>query len=288
MNNRTLSFLSILTLGLAFAISLPTAAGTIEHDGWLSGEEADKAIELAIEHNVPIAVMRTYRTTTCPKCIGAARQMAASKSTKKMVRVMLYVNGDESLKSDAASKLMRKAHGQVKDPSGWIPDLYFLMPDGRALGFVPYEDSAKTESEAKAVSQMAAWIKGVDKTLAKADKDADKGRFESALKAVDEIIDQDAKINHLIRIQVGAIDKKEKMPETPVSLIFPGLKDTKVAEYKALAMSKIDEAKKLIEKEELRDAQRMLKTLSRIPDDFEAKAKAAELMEEVVELLKAS
>lgn len=288
MNHRTLSFLSILTLGLTLALSLSADAGTIEHDDWLFGEEADKAIELAIEHNVPVAIMRTYRTTTCPKCIGAARQMTSSKSTQKMVRVMLYVNGDANLKSDAAAKLLNKAYGQVKDPSGWIPDLYFVMPDGQALGFVPYEDAATTESEAKAVTQIAAWIKGVDKSLDKADRDAEKGRFESAIKDLDEIVEQDAKINHLVRIQLGVIDKKEKMPETPVGQFFPGLKDKKVAEYKAMAMQKIDEAKALIQKEELREAQRLLRTLSRTPEDFEANAKAQELMDEVVELLKAS
>jgi hypothetical protein len=285
---KRIHLLSIFALGLAFAMSLSAGAGTIEHDGWLFGEEADEAIELAKEHNVPVAVMRTYRTTSCPKCMGAARQMAASKSTKKMVRVMAYVNGDAKLKSAATSKLLNKAYGQTKDPSNWVPDLYFVMPDGRVLGFVPYEDSAKTESEAKAVTQMAAWIKGIDKALEKADRDVEKGRYASALKDIDELMEQDAKINHMIRIQVGVIDKKEKMPETPVSLFFPNLKDEKVAEYQAVAMEQIGQARKLIEKEELRDAQRLLRTLSRTPEGWEAKAKAETMMQEVVELLKAS
>ena len=287
MMKRT-HLLPIFALGLAFAMSLPAGAGTIEHDGWLFGEEADKAIELAAEHNVPVAVMRTYRTTNCPKCMGAARQMAASKSTKKMVRVMAYVNGGDNLKSASASKLLNKAYGQTKDPSNWVPDLYFVMPDGRVLGFVPYEDSAKTESEANAVAQMAAWIKGVDKVLENADRDAEKGRYDAALKDIDELMEQDAKINHLIRIQVGVIDKKEKMPETPVSLFFPNLKDEKLAEYQALAMEQIGQARKLIEKEELREAQRLLRTLSRVPEGWEAKAKADAMMQEVIELLKAS
>ncbi len=270
------------------ALALPAAAGTIEHKGWLYGEEADKAIELAAEHNMPVAVMRTYRDTTCPKCIGAARQMAASKSTKKMVRVMAYVNGSADLKSEAASRLVNKAYSQTKDKSNWVPDLYFVMPDGRVLGFVPYEDSAKTEPEAKAVAQMAAWIKGVDEVLDKADRDAEKGRYAAALKDIDELLVQDAKINHMIRIQTGVIDKKEKMPETPASLFFPNLKDEKVAEYQALAMEQVGKARKLIEKEELREAQRLLRTLSRTPQGWEANTKAQAMMQEVVELLKAS
>lgn len=286
--NKPMHLLSLFALGLAFAMSLSATAGTIEHDGWLFGEEADEAIKKAKEYNVPVAIMRTYRETTCPKCIGAARQMAASKSTKKMVRVMVYVGGSPDLQSKEASALIKKAYGQTKDPSGWIPDLYFVMPDGRALGFVPYEDSAKAESESKAVLQMAAWLKGIDKTLEKADRDAEKGRFEAALKDIDEIMEQDAKINHMIRIQLGVIDKKEKMPETPVSLFFPTLKDEKVAEYKAMALEKIADAKKLIAKDELRDAQRLLRTLSRLPEGFEAKAQAQTLMEEVVEKLKSS
>ena len=285
---KRMHLLSLFALGLAFAMSLSVDAGTIEHDGWLSGAEADEAIEKAIEYNVPIAVMRTYRDTDCPKCMGAARQMASSKSTKNMVRVMAYVNGDSSLKSAAASKLVNKAYGQTKDKSSWIPDLYFVMPDGRVLGFVPYEDSASTESEAKAVLQMAAWIKGIDKEIEKADRNAEKGRFETAIKDIDKLMEQDAKINHMIRIQVGLVDKKEKMPETPVSLFFPTLKDEKVAEYKTMAMEKIAEAKKMIEKDELREAQRLLRTLSRLPEGFEAKAQAQTLMEEVVEKLKSS
>lgn len=285
---KQIHLLSLIAFGLVFAMSLPAHAGTIEHDGWLSGEAAEEAIELAKEHNVPIAIMRTYRETTCPKCMGAARQMAASKSTKKMVRVMAYVNGDASHKSEAVNKLLGNSYGQIKDKSNWIPDLYFVMPEGQVIGFVPYEDSAKTESEAKAVLQMATWIKGIDKTVEKADRNAEKGRFDSALKDIDEIMEQDAKINHMIRIQLGLIDKKEKMPETPVSLFFPNLKDEKVAEYKAMAMDKIADAKKLIEDDELRDAQRLLRTLSRLPEGFEAKTEAQALMEEVVEKLKAS
>jgi hypothetical protein len=279
--------MSIFAMGLSLMLALPTAAGTIEHDGWLYGEEADKAIELAIEHNVPVAVMRTYRETTCPKCMGAARQMAASKSTKKMVRVMVYVNGSDDLKTTSGAKLVNKAYGQTKDPSGWIPDLYFMMPDGRALGFVPYEDSASTEAEAKAVVQMAAWINGVEETLAKADQDIEKGRFSSALKDLEKIEEQDAKINHMIRIQLGVIDKKEEMPETPASLFFPGLKDKKVAEYKVKTLEMVAEARKMMEKDELREAQRLLLKLSRLPDDFEAKAKSEALMEEVIEKIKA-
>lgn len=288
MTRHLFSVFSSFALGLTLVLAVPAVGGTIAHEGWLYGEEADKAIELAQEHNVPVAVMRVQRTTDCPKCIGAARQMAASKSTKQMVRVMAYVGGGDNLKSEATNRLMNKAYGQTKDPSNWIPDLYFVMPDGRVLGFVPYEDSASTESEAKAVLQMAAWLKGVDKVLEKADRDAEKGRYEAALKDIDELMVQDAKINHMIRIQTGVIDKKEKMPETPVSLFFPNLKDEKVAAYQALAMEQIDKARKLIESKELREAQSLLRTLSRTPEGWDANTKAQAMMQEVVDLLKAS
>lgn len=288
MNTRTRSLLSIFALGLAVVLAQPTTAGTIQHAGWLYGEEADKAIERAQEHNVPVAVMRTYRETSCPKCMGAARRMAASKSTKKMVRVMVYINGSDDMNSEAASRLVNKGFGQTKDPSGWIPDLYFMMPDGRAIGFVPYEDSADTEAEAKAVAQIAEWLKDVAKTLEKADKDADKGRFDSALKAIDKIMEQDAQISHLVQRQLGVIDEKAEQPESPANPFFAGLKEEKLAEYKALAMEKIAEAEKFIEKEELRDAQRLLRVLARTPEDFEAHAAAQKLMDEVTEKLKAS
>lgn len=285
---RLFSRLGFLVLGLAFALTLPAGATVIEHEGWLFGEEANKAIELAQEHNVPVAVMRTYRDTTCPKCVGAARRMANSKSTSKMVRVMVYVGGSDDLKSASASKLVNKAYGQTKDPSNWIPDLYFMMPDGRALGFVPYEDAAQTETQAKAVVQIAEWLKDVEKTLEKADKDADKGRYESALKSIDKIMDQDAKISHLVQLQLRQIDKKAKQPETPANPFFAGLKAEKLAEYQAIAMEQIAKAKKLIEKEELREAQRLLRTLARTPEGFEAKTAAEKLMDEVNEKLKAS
>lgn len=280
---------SVAALSLLVVATLSAGAAVVENKGWLYGSEADEAIELAQKHNVPIAIMRMFRETDCPKCIGASRQMAASKSTKQMVRVMAYVGeGSADLGSAKVDELMRKAHAKSKDKSNWIPDLYFVMPDGTALGFVPYEDAAKTESQASAVLQMAAWIKGVPGVVEKADRDADKNRFDSAIKAIDAILEQDAQISHLIQQQLGQIDNKEPMPATPVIAFFAGLKDEKMTQYKALALQKIAEARKMIEKEEYREAQRLLKTLSRIPEDFEAKAQAETLMLEVVEKLKAA
>lgn len=290
MNLHTHSRYAFLAFGLAFVFALPAAAATtIEHAGWLYGEEADKAIELAQEHNVPVAILYTFRETTCPKCVGAARQMASAKSTKKMVRIMHYYGkGSDELNSSKAAELFKATRGQAKDKSNIIPDLYFVMPDGRALGMVPYEEAASAESEAKAVSQIGAWLKDVPEELEKADRNAEKGRFEAALKAIDKIIEQDAKVSHIIQVQLGQVEEDEEKPETPASLFFPNLKQEKASEYKALAMEKIAEAEKLIEKEELRDARRLLRTLLRAPDDFEAKAKAEALMEKVTELLKAS
>lgn len=290
MTFRTHPYLSLFAIALTAMLARPSAAGTIEHEGWLFGEEAEKALELAEEHNVPVALMWTFRETSCPKCVGAARLMASAKSTKKMVRVMYYTTeaGDPAQNGERVTALFRKVHSQAKDESNYIPDLYFVMPDGRILGFVPYEEAGHTESEAKSVKQIGEWVNGMDKTLEKIDRDVDKGRYESALKKIDELVEQDAKISHMIQVQIGAVDKKEEMPETPVSLFFPNLKEEKVAQYKAAAMEKIAEAEALIEKDELRAAQRLLRTLSRTPEDFEANAKAKALMEKVTELLKAS
>lgn len=288
MTDRKSYRFALLILCLTSLVVPSTFAGVIDREGWLHGEAADKAIELATEKGLPVAIMYAERETSCPKCLAAARKMFSAKSTGQMVRVIVYTDGHEKFHSAAATALLSKAHEQTKDPSGWLPDLYFVMPDGRALGFVPHEDARSAEAQANKVAQIADWIKGVAKTLEKADQDVEKGRYDSAIKALDKIMEQDVKISHLIQVQLRKIDADEEMPETPVAPFFAGLKEKKLVEYNARALQKLAEAEVLIDKEQLQEAQQLLRSLAGMPESFDAKAQAQQLRKQVEEKLKSS
>lgn len=268
-----------LSMGL---VGMSASATVVEYEGWLHGEEADKAIELAAEQDLPIALMRQWRETDCPKCKGAGSVMASAKPNRQMVRVILYVGeGADQLNSEKTKALFRKVAGQVKDPSGWIADTFYTQADGTILGFVPYEDANQASEEGKKVLQIAEWKSSVPNDIAKADKLAERGRYEQALAAIDQVISQDAQISHMIQVMVGKAEEDSKQPDKPVSSFFPELREQKVKAYKALAQAELDAARQLVSDEKLREAQRALRDLARGPQDFETTAAAQKLLEEV-------
>jgi len=272
-------------IAICAALTVPAAAQqTLEFDGWLYGEAADQALAYAQENNVPVAVMNTYRQTTCPLCAGASRTMAASRPTRQMVRVVSYVGaGSDGLNSTGVTALMRGAYGQVTDASNWIPDLYFMMPDGRVIGFVPYEDANKTTDEANTVLQIFEWMDSVPTTVVRADAEAGRGRYTEAMNRIDQIVEQDAQVSHLIQIQVNRAQQGDDMPAQPVMQFFPTLRAEKLAEYSALAMGQLAEARQLFADGDDRGAINILRLLVRGPEAFESTAAAQTLLDEILE-----
>lgn len=264
---------------------MPVQAEVVEYDGWLYGEEADEAIEKAQKYEVPVVIMAAQRNTNCPKCIGAGRVMSVAPAHKKMVRVMYYVDKGD-LNSAKTTELFRKVAGQVKNPSGWHPDTYYTTADGQAMGFVPYEEAAEAREEGSAVLQINEWATGVPGELAKADRSAERGRYADAMEKIDELVEQDAKISHLIQIHVGKAEKTAEQPETPVSRMFPAMRETKLKEYEAMAQAELDAARKMVADEKLREARRSLTQLARGPEDFATTEPAKKLLEEVDEKLR--
>jgi len=289
MLKRTNLYRVFAMLMLAGLLALPaTAATTIEPNGWLYGDEAEAALEKAEKYDVPVAIMHTFRETTCPKCVGAAQVLSTPSTHKKMVRVLVYVGGDSDLNSPRAMALFKKIRGDVNRTSNYIPDLYYTTADGQALGYVDYEDAADARAESSTVLKIAQWIDSAKKDIARADRDAERGRYTRAIDAISTIVQQEAKVSHLRQIQLGKVDKDAAMPEQPVSVFFPGLLDEKRAAYLKLAKAELDKARKLVEAGELRDAQRAARTLMRGPDDFETTAQAKALYEEIIDKLRAA
>ena len=284
---KRLSCLPVLTAVLGLSWMGAASAEVVEYEGWLYGEKADEALEQAEKYGVPVVMIKQFRETSCPKCIGAGRTMASAKPNKEMVRIIYYV-GEKgaALNSEKTKALFNKVRKQVVDPSNWAPDMYYMNTDGEALGFVPYEEPHSAREESKAVLQINEWIDSVPVELSKADKDAERGRYKQAMDKVDVLMDQDAKISHLIQQQIGKAKADAKMPDQPVSAFFPEMRKEKHAEYLAMAKAELDAARQLVEDEKLRDARRILLPLSRGPEDFSTTDAAKQLLAEVQEKLR--
>ena len=278
-----------LTLGLTTLFAGAAAGQQLQYEGWLYGEEADEALEYAQERDIPVALMYAWTETSCGLCMGAARTMAASRPNRQMVRIIYYYGpGSENLNTERVTALWRQADGQVNDPSNWIPDLYYLMPDGQVLGYVPYEDASQTTGEANTVLQIVEWMDSVTGTLARADGDAERGRYAQALERIEEVVDRDARVSHIIQQLVGRADERDEMPAQPVVQFFPNLLEEKRAEYAALAMEALAEARQLYADGEDRQALAKLRLLTRAPESFEATAAAQALVEEIMEARRAA
>lgn len=273
---------AITALGLSSVGFTPASAGVVEYEGWLHGEKADEALDYAEENDIPVVLIKMFRETDCPLCRSAGNSMAAAKPNKQMIRIVMYVGkGSEGLNTERVTSLYRKVSKQVKDPSNWAPDMYYTTVDGRALGFVPYEEANESRSEGGTVLQISEWVSSVPGDVAKADKYAERGRYDQAIEQIDKILEEDAKISHLIQTLVGMAEKDSKMPETPVSRFFPDLRAEKVKAYEALAQKELEAARKLVAEEKLREAQRALKSLARGPEAFSTTEAAKRLLDEV-------
>lgn len=273
-----------VTLGLTALFAGASAAQELRYDGWLYGEDAEEALDYAIENDIPIAMMYTWSSTDCGLCMGAARTMAASRPNRQMIRIAVYHGpGSASLNTERVTQLWRQVNRQISDSSNWIPDLYYLTAEGQALGFVAYEDANQTSDKANTVLQIAEWKDSVTGTLARADAEAERGRYTQALERVEEIVSQDAQVSHLIQVQIGQADEDDAMPDQPVSQFFPNLFQQKHDEYAALAMEKVEEARQHFEDGELARAMSLLRPMTRGPQSFEATAAAQTLLDQVMQ-----
>ncbi len=287
---RTSALLSAFAaIGLSLTSAGTALAEVVEYEGWLHGEQADEALEQAQKYNVPVVIIKQFRETTCPLCLGSGRTMASAKPTKEMVRIIYYVGENSAgLNSEKTQALFNKVQRQVVDPSNWAPDLYFTTADGQALGFAPYEEPQEATEEGKTILQVREWIDSVPAETAKADREAERGRYVQAMEKIDEIMEQDAKISHLIQVQIGKAKKEDKMPATPVTPFFAELRDKKISEYQAMAQVELDAARQLVNDDKLAEARKALLPLSKGPEAFTTTADAKKLLDEVTQKLRST
>lgn len=204
-----------------------------------------------------------------------------------MVRVMFY-RDERERNGDAFNGMISAIRSQVGGDQQYAPDIYFLTPDRRVLSFVEYKDYSEeaVADEGTKALQIMQWYDGAQRAIERADRSAQRGRYTDALREIDDLLEEDARVSHLIEQLVGKADPDAPLPDVPVSTMFDGLRDTKLAEYEALAQTELDAARSLVAEEKLREAQRILRGLSRGPDSFATTAAAQALLEEVVQKLR--
>lgn len=196
-----------------------------------------------------------------------------------MVRVLVYT--DDSRNGEGMRQLVNRLRGSANEASNMIPKLFYLAPDGTPVAYVDYEEKVDAAPEGEKVAQIIQWASGVERNLERADRMAERGRYTEAMREVEEVVEQDAKVSHLIQQMLGYAAEGDDLPDTPVSPMFEGLREAKHAEYEALAQAQLDEARALTEQEEYRNAQRILRNLVRGPEDFATTEPAKALLEEV-------
>ena len=195
-------------------------------------------------------------------------------------------NTDDSRNAEGMQQWARLLSNSVGGASNFIPKMYYLAPDQTPLAYVDYEQKQEATPEGEMVAQIFQWVAGVERDMERADRMAERGRYAEAMEAVDEVVEQDAKVSHLVQQMLGLAAEGEAMPDTPVRLMFEGLRETKCAEFEAFAQAQLNEARALAEQEEYRSAQRILRNLVRGPEDFATTEPAKALLEEVLEKMR--
>ena len=213
--------------------------------------------------------------------------MARVRATRNMVRVLVY-NDARERNTGVLDSLVSTVTRDVTVVSNSVPRLFFLTPDQDVIGYVDYEQVAEASDEGNKVAQIMQWANAVPRQVSRADAMAARGRYAQAMDEIDEVVDQDRQISHLTQVLVGKASEDDDIPETPVRPMFESLRDEKKAEYEALAQEKLDAAQRMVEREELREAQRALRTLISGPEDFSTTAPAQALYEEVIAKLRAN
>jgi len=211
--------------------------------------------------------------------------MARVRATEDMVRILIY-NSDDSRNAEGVQHWARMLSHEVGGASNYIPRMYYLAPDKTPLAYVDYEQKQEATPEGEKVAQIFQWVAGVERDLERADRMAERGRFTEAMREVDEIVEQDAKVSHLIQQMLGHAEEGDAMPDTPASPMFEGLLEEKRSEFEAIAQAQLDEARALAEQEEYRNAQRVLRNLVRGPEDFATTEPAKALLEEIQEKMR--
>lgn len=202
-----------------------------------------------------------------------------------MVRVIVYSDATDR-NADGMRERVNQIHGQVRSVSNTLPRMYYLGPDGSVVSYIDYEEKQDAGPEGEKVSQISQWVSGVDRTIDRADRMAQRGRYAEAMREIEEIDDQDRQVSHLVQVMLGHADEADDAPESPVRPVFEGLREQKLAEYEALAQAELDAARELVAAEDYRGAQRALRGLIRGPESFATTAEAKALYDQVVELMR--
>ncbi|XAM01546.1 hypothetical protein OT109_09140 [Phycisphaeraceae bacterium D3-23] len=212
--------------------------------------------------------------------------MAEDRATAGMVRVVVNAGADEE-NAEGMQEVARGLIGQVPRASKYQPRLFFLTSEQAVIGYVDYlDDHDGPYASGVQALQILEWAEDAQRVVSRADRRATRGRYAEALGEWDELLEQDRRVSHLIRVALGHTDAEEPTDDTPASPIFQGLREAKFAEYEAMAREQLDAARALADAGDDQAAMRLLRNLVRGPEAFSTTAEAKALYDEVVEKLR--
>jgi hypothetical protein len=275
--------------------------------GWMGAEQYSKALALAKKNGQPLAIFFTYGSTK--RYFGRGRDFGnfilSQQGLHSMVRVMVFAENTPDFLQDI--------RGKTGDTTGFMPQLYLLDPRGDIAGYAASGDRALVVKSIKVVNDLAIWLKRSDRLLESADKGALTGRYNAALRVVEQIDLDDRKMTAAVAAVVpqpaqsattqpasGAVTSdpfarpgdaapvaqeiQQPAPqpkELPPGKFFPDLVMVTQAKYKAEAADRLAAAKDAFEQKQYTAAMRTLSPMVEDHADFDAVKQAADLLTKI-------
>jgi hypothetical protein len=251
----------LLSMGAAYGSSLEP------EPGWATGEDMDKAVEVAKQKNTPLVFLYAFRESFSH---GTSRMYMKNKDLGGFIKVLVYV----SAKPPSA---FQKVARQVQEPDRFVPIMYFASPDLQVLGFVQSDSrSDKVSRHATLARELFAWLTKTNSELKRAEKCAADGRFNAALKIYQKASIEDIKNTVTVsKTWEAVLTEQEAKP-----LYFPDLPD-KINGLETMAQERLAKATEHYDKKEYDEAKKLLEPMVKDKADYEAVKRAAELLEKV-------
>jgi hypothetical protein len=261
----------LVTLGVLALLSASAAALTLDAlPGWTTGENLDKAVEVAKKKECPIALLHAPQEGGAE--VVMSRVYMKLPCLDGMVKVLVY---------DAARlpTTFRKVAGQVQAPGEGLPVLYVATPDLKIIGFIEKGGHKKTGGRVAEVAWATwNWIKKSRRDIDAAEKGAQAGRFGTLLKTYRRIQDEQKEcVVEVTKTWNVILTKDETKP-----IYFPELSQ-KIDGVPSMAEAHLEKAKEAFDKKDWAEARKLLGPMAADKCDLEAWNRAVALQAKVEE-----
>jgi hypothetical protein len=198
MSKRLIS--SVLVLSLAALCQ----AGRLE-DRWAKSVQWEEAVAAAQKADKPIVILYGFPGGSSLAHDGVMDRFMAERSFESCVRVLNYVRDTNGP--------ARKYSGLADRTNNLVPEVYIIEPKSlRLVGFVDYTNHEHTPAIAKVAIGAVRWRAKSDKTIEKSDRAAEQGRFKSALRDLEKIVEEDAAVSYRIERVLGVKYDPDRQP----------------------------------------------------------------------------